>query len=389
MTLDHFIKERDLSVVLEPLISVRQKTSVGRVARIKSGLTSAGPASRLTAGREGISVDFDRWYRREALAAFKSAGAPGLLFLGFETAVLDMGVAGSGHLAKLVGDLGLNPSDIVISIRESKVEDLALLTDFAARHRAQGFLIALKDLGMGHSNLERVAALKPDLLTVGEGLVTRLDREFLAQEILKSLAALSKKIGALLVAEGVASEGQALAALDNGVDMLEGPYFLQTGGTISPETIDHLAQRHRTVSTERAKTLKKQIRETDLLLSSLVRSLSGLAAGDIDPTLARLIQDNPQVECLFVLNESGIQESDTHTRPGVAFKRNALFHPARPGADHSAKDYVYLLDDSFVNRFRTDPYVSQASGNLCVTLSALFRDAGGHAHILCLDLPWS
>lgn len=387
MTLDRLVKERALRVVLEPLVSIRKKASVGRVARIKGSEGLAGTDSRLSAGREGLAVDFDRWYRREALEAFKTAGAPGLLFLGFETAVLDLGVAGSGHLANMVHDLGLHPSDIVISIRESRVEDIALLKDFVARHRAQGFLIALKDLGMGHSNLERVSLLRPDILKVGEGLVAELDNEFFAQEILKALATLSKKIGALLVAEGVSTEAQALAALDNGVDMLEGPFFSHAGeGTT--QRIEDLAARHKTFSLEKSKALQKRVRESERLLSAFVQALAGLPAGEIDPALARLIHDNANVECLFALNEDGIQESETHSRPGVAFKQNALFHPARPGADHSMKEYAYLLADSFVNRYRTEPYVSQASGNLCVTLSALFRDASNKNHILCLDIPW-
>ncbi|HNB54555.1 MAG TPA: PDC sensor domain-containing protein, partial [Anaerolineales bacterium] len=124
-------------------------------------------------------------------------------------------------------------------------------------------------------------------------------------------------------------------------------------------------------------------------LSSFVRALAGLPASDIEGTLGRLIRENPSVECLFVLNGDGVQESETHTRPGVAFKQSALFHPARPGADHSMKEYVYLLTDSIVNRYRTEPYVSQASGNLCVTLSAIFRDASNINHILCLDIPWA
>jgi EAL domain-containing protein (putative c-di-GMP-specific phosphodiesterase class I) len=245
MTLDGLISDRGLRVVLEPVISIRRKASVGRVARITGGAGPAGAASRAVAGREGLAVDFDRWYRREALTAFKSAGAPGLLFLGFETAVLDLGVAGSGHLANLVREMGLQPSDIVISIRESRVEDIAVLKDFVARHRAQGFLIALMDLGVGHSNLERVSLLRPDILKVGEGLVAELEKEFFSQEILKSLATLSKKIGALLVAEGVSTEAQALAALDNGVDMLEGSFFSHEGVA---ERIEELAVRHKTVS---------------------------------------------------------------------------------------------------------------------------------------------
>jgi EAL domain-containing protein (putative c-di-GMP-specific phosphodiesterase class I) len=385
MTLDGLISDRGLRVVLEPVISIRRKASVGRVARITGGAGPAGAASRAVAGREGLAVDFDRWYRREALTAFKSAGAPGLLFLGFETAVLDLGVAGSGHLANLVREMGLQPSDIVISIRESRVEDIAVLKDFVARHRAQGFLIALMDLGVGHSNLERVSLLRPDILKVGEGLVAELEKEFFSQEILKSLATLSKKIGALLVAEGVSTEAQALAALDNGVDMLEGSFFSHEGVA---ERIEELAVRHKTVSlgeVEGVTETRSGLRKPSFVHGPRVDGTDRRRnRTDARPTDSR----EPHRRVPVCLGQEGRQESETHTRPGVAFKQNALFHPARPGADHSMKEYVYLLTDSFVNRYRTEPYVSQASGNLCVTLSALFRDAGNNNHILCLDIPW-
>jgi EAL domain-containing protein (putative c-di-GMP-specific phosphodiesterase class I) len=386
MTLDHLIQERSLRVALEPVISIKRKGAVGRVARLRGG--NGAEEARAQAAKSGLAVDFDRWFRKEALAAYQAAGRPGLLFLGFDTAVLDLGVAGSGHLANLVREMAVDPSDIVIAIRESKVDDLSALKDFVARHRAHGFLIALKDLGVGHSNLERVALVRPDMLHVGEGLVAGLENEFFAQEIMKALANLSKKIGALLVAEGVATEQQALAALDHGVDMLEGPYVGSSPENLG-EKIDSLSARHRAISVEKSKASQKRVRETEGLLSTLIRALTNLPTSDFDPTLARLVQENPSVECLFILNETGIQESETHTRPGVAFKRNALFHPARRGADHSMKEYVYLLTDAFVNRYRTEPYVSQASGNLCVTLSGIFRDASGKNHLLCLDVPWS
>jgi hypothetical protein len=57
-----------------------------------------------------------------------------------------------------------------------------------------------------------------------------------------------------------------------------------------------------------------------------------------------------------------------------------------PGADHSLKEYFYVLQDTFVKRYRTDPYVSLASGNLCLTLSGLFRDGRSDIRVLCADL---
>lgn len=387
MNLETFVRERGVRVILKPLVSIKQKAPVGREARLRGPDGFSADALRQEVARAGESVAFDRWFRREALSAFKAAGAPGLLLLGFETSVLDQGVAGSGHVGQLVNEMHLDPSHIVIAIRESKVEDADALRDFVARYRAQGFLIALRELGEGHSNLERLTLTRPDMIKVSAGLGADLDKTFVAREIVKSLAALSRKIGALIVGEGIATEAQALAALDLGVDMLQGPFFGDAETDIAAR-IEALAARHKTSSVEKSKAFQKRVRETDTLLSAGLRALSGTRPDDFDTVLSRVLQESPAVECLFVVSPAGAQVSETHVRPGVAFKRSALFHPARRGADHSMKDYVYLLMDGFMNRFRTDPYVSLASGNLCVTLSGVFRDAGNNNHILCMDVPW-
>lgn len=387
MDLTRFIEERGVRVVLKPLVSIKQKAPVGREARLRGPDGFRADALRQEIARAGETVTFDRWFRREALNAFKAAGAPGLLLLGFETSVLDQGVAGSGHVGQLVAELGLDPSHIVIAIRESKVEDAAALKDFVARYRAQGFLIALRELGEGHSNLERLTLTRPDMIKVSAGLGADLDKTFVAREIVKSLAALSRKIGALIVGEGIATEAQALAALDLGVDMLQGPFFGDEESDIGGR-IEALAARHKTSSVEKSKTAQRRARETDALLSAGLRALTGARPVEFDAILERMIRESPAVECVFAVNPAGAQVSETHVRPGVAFKRSALFHPARPGADHSMKEYVYLLMDGFMNRFRTDPYVSLASGNPCVTLSGVFRDAGNNNHILCMDVPW-
>jgi len=387
MNLETFIQERGLRVVLKPLVSIKQRASVGCEARLSGPAGFRPEAVRQEIAHAGETVAFDRWFRREALNTFKAAGAPGLLLLGFETSVLDQGVAGSGHVGQLVADLALDPSHIVIAIRESKVGDASALKDFVARYRAQGFLIALRELGEGHSNLERLTLTHPDMIKVSAGLGESLDKTFFAREIVKSLVALSRKIGALIVAEGIGAESQALAALDLGVDMLQGSFFSDAEADIG-DRIDTLAARHKTSSVEKSKAFQKRVRETDTLLSTGLRALAGARPEDFDAVLGRVVQEGSTVECLFTVNPAGLQVSQTHVRPGVAFKRSALFHPARRGADHSMKEYVYLLMDGFMNRFRTDPYVSLASGNLCVTLSGVFRDAGNNNHILCMDVPW-
>ena len=383
------ISENRLSVRLEPVVSLRQKALIGHEARLAptEGLPS-GAALRAEAGRQNLSVDYDRWFRRAGLAVLpKTPEERGLVFMAFDTAVLDLGVGGSGHLSNLVAERGLSPSDVVIAIRESKVDDLEALKAFVAHHRAQGFLIALKGLGEGHSNLERLTLVRPDILKIGEGLTAGIEKDFFHQEIVRSLVALSRKIGALVVAEGITEESQALATLDLGVDMLQGVFWTAEGGWNS--RLDRLAEKHKTFAVEKAKAAGLRVRGFETLLGQLVKSLSGQPIEAAENTLAQFVGAQASIECAFVLDAEGQQVTETVARPDTAFKKSPLFRPARKGADHSLKDYFYLLGDTFVTRYRSEPYVSLATGHLCVTLTALFRDGANTPHILCLDVPWT
>jgi hypothetical protein len=64
-----------------------------------------------------------------------------------------------------------------------------------------------------------------------------------------------------------------------------------------------------------------------------------------------------------------------------------MFRPAPPGADHSLKEYYYVLLDVELQKYTTDPYVSLATGNLCRTISTFFRDSRNNKmYILCIDV---
>ena len=72
-----------------------------------------------------------------------------------------------------------------------------------------------------------------------------------------------------------------------------------------------------------------------------------------------------------------------------SFHRNkTLFRPAPKGTDHTMKDYYYMLIEEGLEKtdFTTEPYLSMASGNMCVTISALFDDALQKRYLLCIDI---
>jgi EAL domain-containing protein (putative c-di-GMP-specific phosphodiesterase class I) len=398
--LREIIDGQQVEIDFQPIVSVKKKAVIG-VEALSRGRTPDGnrvsPTSlREQAKRDGLGLELDRLFRKKALEAFKSL--PGrepdwLLFLNFDVSLVDQGVVGSGHIAQAVKDLDLSPDNIVLEITESDVRDTAALKSFINAYRAAGFLVALDDIGSGHSNLHRIAFTRPDILKITAALIQEIHREYYQQEIFKSLVNLSKKIGALVVAEGVGGQDEALAALEMGADMLQGFYFGQPvggkdlSGPKIREQVEAAAEKFKSSFVERVNRAKSAHNQYDAALKEMVRELSNSQLTEVDARLTDFLGRYPFVECLYVLNQAGTQISDTVASAAKPRKKNSLFRPAERGADHSLKDYYYLVIDTFVAKYTTEPYVSLASGNLCITVSATFRDANNDAHILCLDVP--
>ena len=395
------ITDETLQVHFQPIVSLKKKSIIGVEALARP---TEGASGRVVtplelfawAHRNGRTVDLDRLCRRKALDAFSpmsdSPQKP-LLFLNFESSVLDQGVLGSGVLAKAVHDAGLSPSEIVIEINESKVLDMQALQDFVENHRKQGFLFALDDLGAGFSNLARIGPLKPEILKLDRSLVIGIENDFHKQEVFKSLVGLGRRVGSLILAEGVETEEEVSTCVDLGADLVQGYYFGRPAASdrLSFDLIDaHLNDAAAKQQQRAAQRLIQRRRELDQrteLMEGMVAEMSGTAYPDFPRTMMHLSARAATIECLYVLDSLGLQVTPTVTAPSLEAKPwTRLFYPAIKGADHSSKEYYYALEEGDHRLYATEAYLSLATARQCRTLSCRFRDAEGSPYILCLDI---
>ncbi|MFH1134445.1 MAG: EAL domain-containing protein [Pseudomonadota bacterium] len=383
----------------QPIISMREKKVIGLEA-LSFGINPLTgrriPPDVLfsLAAREMKSLELDRLCREKCLGDF-SACFKGqddyLLWLNFETAILDQIQVGTGRLLQAVQRAGLRPCDVVIEIIESKVSNLAALTEFVNLQRGHGFNIALDDVGAGHSNLERIALIKPDVLKIDRFLIRDLDVEYHKQEVVRSLCNLAQGIGALVVAEGIETEAEALAALDLGITLHQGYFYAHP---------DDPFTRQRERLNSRMEKLAESFRFRRIDRFSLRKNFFLRMADSVHQVAARLRTSSPEqfeealhlamisdqsIECLYILNNHGLQVSETVCNQGKLLRpHSSLFRPAPKGADLSLKDY-FLLIKAGLERYVSDPYISQASGNLCVTVSQAITAADGFKYVLCVD----
>ena len=284
---------------------------------------------------------------------------------------------------------GISPYRIVIELIESRVRNFDVLLQFVNYCRAQGFLIALDDVGAGYSSLERMVKIKPDIIKIDRGLVNGVAEEFYKREVCRALIGLAHNIGALSLAEGVETINDALECQDLGADIMQGFYFSKPLEHVFPADsssgkIALLVETWNFSSTERDKNLRNSLSRVKKQAGIIHNALVKGDEGSWDETLSIRVEAMPDIECAYILNSEGKQISISALRSNLEYKKHSLFTPAKAGADHSQK-YYYLRRTEDQKWYISDPYISRATGNICRTVSMLFTDNNRQLY-LCLDI---
>jgi len=385
----------------QPIISIKKREIAGFEALSRGVAENNGnliTPDRLygAALKKGRTLALDRLCRKKALENFQNSLSSHerrqLLFVNFEASLLDEGVGGSGHMMDLASQLSLHPSDIVIEIVESKVKDIKALQNFVETYRYYGFLIALDDVGAGHSNFDRISLIKPDILKINRDIITAINDDYYKQQVFKSLANLSHNIGTLVVAEGVETEEETLQCLMLGADLFQGYYFKRPGAADFIRQAGDLLKKISQIADRYTKHEISKIREANKrqrlyagIMRSIVNSLASMPAPFCEKTLRKTVQELILVEAIYIVDQNGIQVTNTILNTSFILKKHKLFQPAQKGDDHSLKEYIYPLLNTSLRRFTTERYISLATGTVCRTVSASFKDMKMNSYILCVD----
>lgn len=398
-SIDDLIERRRIVTHFQPILSARQRSVVGLEALtrgVPEGAAVIDPKSLFAmAAERGLTAELEAACC--GLAATRFANLPSrepdwLLFVNLSLSAARDRTAMATRFRDTVSHAGLRPGQIAVEILEAEIADMRQLCSLVDRFREAGFLLALDDVGAGHSNLNRIPLIRPDILKVDRSLIAGIADDYYKQETLKSLVGLSRRIGALVVAEGIESEEEAMVALELGADLLQG-YFLAlpadtTANHLSDAAarIGELAERFKRYMVRTINDRKSEHRRCQLVMNQMLCQLAGEGAERFDDILRTAADEYADVECVYVLNEHGTQVTDTIGRSRNVLRAGVLFHPALRGADHSLKEYYYVLLGAELPQFTSEPYVSLASGSIGRTVSTCFRDSDQRLFVLCVDV---
>ncbi|MFM0175629.1 EAL domain-containing protein [Paraburkholderia sediminicola] len=288
-------------------------------------------------------------------------------------------------------DLRLKPERIVLEVLETPNGDLERLIEGIASFRRQGFLIALDDFGAGHSNIDRVWRLQPDIVKLDRSVIAQAAREPRVARMLSRLVSLLHETGALVLAEGVETQVEALLSMECDADFVQGFYFAHPApGSVDEEScravMDSISEMFRTrvELNERANSTLLSA-YTDALQTAAERFCAGI---DFPRATQDLLRLEGAARC-YLLDGQGYQIGDDikATQSGVSAPN--LFGSEAVASEGCWDRRPYFRDA--VSEPGTvkisEPYLSINGMHLCVTFSIAIS-ARGSMWVLCADTDW-
>ncbi len=391
-----------LATHLQPIYSLPHQRAIGYEALLRGRPEGAGADDAPLVGPfdlfaraivAGTLTELDRMSHLTHLrnAATRLPGAH-WLFVNMNPATFT--AAGyAKEFAARTREVGLAPEQLVIEVLESGGTDVERIAAATRAFRSQGFLVAVDDFGAGHSNIDRLLTLQPDIVKLDRSLVraqSALKHAHLRDALMPKLVDLLHQSGMFVVAEGIETRDDLLLAARSNVDFVQGFLFGQPceepapRGAATPlieDAFDALAHMRRNERLA-ADLLLMPYRAN---LSQAARRIAGGAG--TEPACADMLALPGTVSCFF-LDEAGRQFSATLPGAGER-RRSARFAPIADASTGRWDNRGYFVEACAQPQqvVASAPYLSVTGTLLCVTLTVAIR-RGDRTLVVGADLDW-
>lgn len=398
--IEQLIQDEDIVTVFQPIISTFKNSVVGLEALVRGKrsdseeLISPDVLFRHARGRK-VAHALDLLCIRRAIEHFHGVYRTHpeiFLFLNMDHATIIHEEFNLGILLGWLDAYGIQSSSIVLEISELEADNIQIINEFTMQCKHHSIMVCLDDIGAGHSNLDRIALIKPDVIKIDKELVINISKNYYKQQVAQMIIKLAKKVGAVIVAEGVENIDDILTILEYGEQLLQG-YYISKPVSLTEQafqqfmrTTNSIRYRHKHYINDRLNIQKKKYAYIHDVLMGSLNELKNSDIYSFKGILKRIISQNPDVESAYILDDRGIQITDTECNLGVdKVNWNIIYNPFKKGADLSLQSYYYQLVKTGQKTCISDEYISMATGNKCVTISSNFASSNRRNYCICLD----
>jgi EAL domain-containing protein (putative c-di-GMP-specific phosphodiesterase class I)/GGDEF domain-containing protein len=179
----------------------------------------------------GLVWEGEKVTRDAAVAGFAAVKDASRLFLNASPAVIADDRLTDDLLRGVSQVKGLSPTRIVVEITERSEQGYTdVIIARAEELRAQGFQIAVDDVGSGTSGLNRIMAIRPDWIKLDRDLISGIDADRAKRNLVKFLVSFGRLSGVRVLAEGIERRDELAALLDLGVVFGQGYHLARPHG---------------------------------------------------------------------------------------------------------------------------------------------------------------
>ncbi|MGO9834910.1 MAG: bifunctional diguanylate cyclase/phosphodiesterase [Polyangiaceae bacterium] len=255
-----------LSVVFQPVVNlltgdVVVYEALGRLPLTLAGEPDYAPLGPLdwldVAHDRGLLLELDRAWRRRAVeeVARGHAGSNTSFALNVDPRILDDPGFRSGYTRDIIERSQLSPSRFVLEITESGAHlGGGRLQEILSHYAAQGFRIAIDDLGAGYATLSSLLRLRPHVLKLDKDVVVGIAADPIRLNLVRALADFARRSGMQLIAEGIETEADLVGLLRAGVMFGQGFFIARPSSEpMPPATEIRACLRARAAEVERTR----------------------------------------------------------------------------------------------------------------------------------------
>jgi EAL domain-containing protein (putative c-di-GMP-specific phosphodiesterase class I)/CheY-like chemotaxis protein len=219
--IEDVLRDQTLAPVFQPVVDLDTHAVVGHEALARFVLPDErGPAGWFSdAFKVGLGVELEWLAATNALPFLDSAMPPTFL-------AVNLSPASVLHIREQqLCPATLCPRIVIELTEHVPVEDYDAIHESLQDMQQHGARLAADDLGAGYAGFRHLIALEPDIIKLDISLVSGIHRSRGARALTKALVAFAADVDAVVIAEGVEEDVEAVELREIGVQWAQGNYL--------------------------------------------------------------------------------------------------------------------------------------------------------------------
>ncbi|MBO5239033.1 MAG: GGDEF domain-containing protein [Lachnospiraceae bacterium] len=232
--LETIIKDQLITPVFQPIVSLQDGSVFGfeALSRITQDGLFANVEDMFRYAEHTNNIwNLEQVCRRAILRAisqqkdsFDSYHAK--LFINVNPKVLHDDKFQAGFTREYTSRYGINTDRITFEVTErERVQDEESFTNAINHYKLQDYQIAIDDVGVAYSGLNRICSLTPNYIKLDTALVRNVHNNPTKYALIKGLVEFSVNSGTRLIAEGIETQKELAVLIDLGVQYGQGFYL--------------------------------------------------------------------------------------------------------------------------------------------------------------------